>query len=99
MDGFLTKIADHLNESLLHLSDAKKSRMEETPSTAEIHGESKPALSPDKLVETFHQPSIEKFLSEIMNKKPAIFIGRFIFIYFKNIQSILNCFILIYSFD
>lgn len=78
LDGLLCKVADHLNEALITLSEAKKPRTEQKIETEP----NKPVLHPTKAVATFHQPSVERFLSDIMNKKPAIFTGNDIFPFF-----------------
>jgi len=78
LDGLLNTLADGINSKLSNLSDSKKSRFEQ-PADCERKSEqqqiSVPLLDKSKLIEVFNLPSIEKFISEIMDKKPVIVTG------------------------
>lgn len=85
LDGLLSNIADSINSKLWSLSESKKCRLEEAHHK---EGEASmdqlpPQLDTSKLIEVIEMPSIEKFMSEIMNKKPAILSGKEIFSPFK----------------
>lgn len=75
LDDLLTRIADSLNEALINLSDLKRQCLDESVIKEEVIY---PTLDPSKSIQVFHQPSIETFLTEIMNQKPAIFTGNII---------------------
>ena len=94
LDGLLSTIADSINNKLSNLSDSKKCRLEKP---ADCEGEcdqqqnSMPLLDKSKSIEIVNLPSIEKFISEIMDKKPVIVTGKkdTIFLFF-NAASFFN---------
>lgn len=72
LDEILNIIADALNEKLMEQEDAKKPRLEKE---VDCNVSKPPELDPVKTVEVYNKPSLETFLSSIMNKKPAIITG------------------------
>jgi lysine-specific demethylase 8 len=88
LDGLLNTLADGINSKLSNLSDSKKSRFEQ-PADCERKSErqqiSVPLLDKSKLIEVFNMPSIEKFISEIMDNKPVIVTGM------KKLKIIIYC--------
>lgn len=74
LNNILSKIADKLNEKLWELSTASGIHL-----LPKINDECKgpyPLLDEKKLAETYHLPSIETFLLEIMGKKAAVITGK-----------------------
>lgn len=71
LNGLLNHIADCLNEVLTKLDEIKKPRVlnpiSETISTV--------AICQSREILVYDEPSIETFLTEIMNKKPAVITG------------------------
>lgn len=79
LNNLLSKIADKLNEKLWKLSNLKDFDVKDV-------GDNEQEVSchfhcdPNKSVETYHLPSIETFLLEIMGKKAAVIAGKIIFV-------------------
>lgn len=74
LNSLLSNIANSLNERLWNLSKAEFSLKENV--TEGKNMQPWPKLNQSKLVETIHLPSIETFVSEIMNKKPVVITGK-----------------------
>ena len=72
LDGLLSKIANKLNEMIVNMFGNPHCSSSET----QIPNITFPDVDPSKCVNSFHVPSIEMFLSDIMTKKPAIFTGN-----------------------
>ena len=69
LDGLLSRIAQKLNKIAIEISDFSvvETRVSDTVSVK---------IDPLKRVDSFHVPTIETFLCEIMNMKPAMFTGN-----------------------
>nr|SVE88708.1 EOG090X0844 [Daphnia sinensis] len=74
LDGLLSNIADSLNEKLWKLSETKRA-IQENQKEEEDSNECYPQMNKENFVETVHVPSIEKFLLDIMDKKPVVITG------------------------
>ena len=72
LGGLHSKIAKSLNEIIVESFDDPRCSSSETKNS-EIAPMN---VDPLKSVDSFHVPSIEMFLSEIMDKTPAIFTGN-----------------------
>lgn len=76
LDGLLSQIANNINAKLWKLSKIKNTCQE---NEGRIQEEKKkiscPQLSESNLIKTVHLPSIETFVSDIMNKKPVVITG------------------------